>query len=115
MAVEAVQPHRREVMAFAAELLVLIDGHRLPVRPRRDVAGHASRQAVLRRPDATMNGLIPLMFDHFHVIAAHVFRRLDAARFLRGLRARDHKARPTGLDGQGQPGPDQTKGDATAY
>jgi len=85
MAFKAIQPHRRKVMTFAAELLVIIDGHWLAIRTRRDMTGDASRQAMLRRADASVHGRVPLMLDHLHMIAAHEIRRLDAAPFHSGL------------------------------
>jgi len=54
---------------------------------RIDVTADAFLQAVLLRADALVHGLIALMKEELHVVAAHDLRILDALRtLLRGNR-----------------------------
>jgi hypothetical protein len=109
MAVETVQPDRREIVASAAKLFFVVHRQDLTLGIPCDMAVDTARQAMLGGADTAMHRLVALVFDHFHVITAHEIGRLHAAPFLRGLRSRGHERTSASLDGQGQQGPGQTQ------
>ncbi len=107
MAPEAVHRHADEAMAAVTELTGRVDPNRLaPIVPAR-VAADASPEAVPLGTNAAMHGLVALVKQELHVVAAHHRCRLYAlltvatlnigqgdANFVgRGLHTRDQHVR----------------------
>jgi hypothetical protein len=110
MAVEAVQRHRRIVVAGGTKLIVIIDGDGLMLVIVANVTFHAAGQAVLGGANPTIDGGVALMTNDFHMIAAHVLRRLDAVLEARRLgTADDEVADAGGLYRASQTEPEQRR------
>ena len=71
MALETIDLHSRIIVARAAKMLRTANGDRLCVRPMDRVAAYAFLEAVLLGPHASQHGLITLVLEQGHMIAAH--------------------------------------------